>query len=109
VVAGRGTLPSSETLEAALLLILIPLLSPQGWDYVLLIATPAVMLLIDDLPSLPRELRYLTVASIAVIALSVYDLMGRDAYAAFMRLSLVTVLALVQYAALVTLRFRRAA
>ena len=109
VTAGRGQLKAPDTLEACLLLMLIPLLSPQGWDYVLLIATPAVMLLIDDLPSLPRELRYLTVASIAVIALSVYDLMGRDAYAAFMRLSLVTVLALVQYAALVTLRFRRAA
>ena len=32
-----------EGLEAALLLTLIPLLSPQGWDYVFLIATPAVV------------------------------------------------------------------
>src|SRR5690349_16661135 len=109
VIAGRGLLQPSDTLEASLLLILIPLLSPQGWDYVFLIATPAVMLLINELPSLPRELRYATVAAIAVVALSIFDLMGRDAYAAFMRLSLITVCMLMQYAALVTLRFRRAA
>ena len=109
VMAGRGMLQGSDTLEASLLLILIPLLSPQGWDYVFLIATPAVMLLINDSPSLPRELRYATFAAIAVVALSIFDLMGRDAYAAFMRLSLITVCMLLQYAALVTLRFRRAA
>jgi hypothetical protein len=109
VMAGRGLLQASDTLEASLLLLLIPLLSPQGWDYVFLIATPAVMLLINELPSLPRELRYATVAAIAVVALSIFDLMGRDAYAAFMRLSLITVCMLVQFAALVTLRFRRAA
>ena len=109
VMAGRGMLQPSDTLEASLLLILIPLLSPQGWDYVFLIATPAVMLLINDSPSLPRELRYATFAAIVVVALSIFDLMGRDAYAAFMRLSLITVCMLVEYAALVTLRFRRAA
>jgi hypothetical protein len=109
VIAGRGQLKAPDTLEACLLLMLIPLLSPQGWDYVFLIATPAVMLLIDERASLPREMRYLTMAAIAAIALSIFDLMGRDAYATFMRLSLVTVFVLVEYAALVTLRFRRAA
>ena len=104
-----GMLKTADTLEACLLLLLIPLLSPQGWDYVFLIATPAVMLLIDELPSLPRGLRYATIASIVVVALSIFDLMGRAAYSTFMRLSVITVLMLVQYAALVTLRFRRAA
>ena len=33
-----------EGLEGALLLTLMPLLSPQGWDYVFLIATPAIVL-----------------------------------------------------------------
>ena len=109
VMAGRGLLRKPETLEVSLLLMLIPLLSPQGWDYVFLIATPAVMLLINELPSLPRELRYATIAAMVVVALSIFDLMGRDAYAAFMRLSLITVLVVMEYAALVTLRFRRAA
>ena len=109
VMAGRGLLKVPDTLEASLLLLLIPLLSPQGWDYVFLIATPAVMLLINELPSLPRDLRYATIASIAIVALSIFDIMGRSAYSMFMRLSLVTVFVLVEYAALVTLRFRRAA
>ena len=109
VMAGRGLLKRPEALEASLLLMLIPLLSPQGWDYVFLIATPAVMLLIDQSPALPREFRYVTVAAIAIVALSIFDLMGREAYATFMQLSLITVLMLVEYAALVTLRFRRAA
>jgi hypothetical protein len=109
VMAGRGILKTPDTLEACLLLLLIPLLSPQGWDYVFLIATPAVMLLINELPALPRGLRYATIASMAVVALSIYDIMGRAAYSTFMRLSLITVLVLVQYAALVALRFRRTA
>lgn len=109
VVAGRGKLPSAETLEAALLLILIPLLSPQGWDYVFLIATPGVMLLIDKLPALPRGLRIATALAIAAAGLSIYDVMGRSAYAAFMATSAITICFLIEASALITLRFRRAA
>jgi hypothetical protein len=109
VVAGRGALPATETLEASMLLLLIPLLSPQGWDYVFLIGTPAVMLLINDSASLPRGLRFATIAAIAIVAVVIYDLVGRDAYAAFMQLSIVTVCVVVEIAALAALRFRRAA
>jgi hypothetical protein len=109
VIAGRGALPAPETLEGSLLLLLIPLLSPQGWDYVFLIGTPAVMLLVNNLRSLPQGLRLATIAAIAVVALSIYDLMGRSAYSFFMSLSIITVCVLVEIAALVTLRFRRAA
>ena len=109
VMAGRGSLTAPDTLEGSLLLLLIPLLSPQGWDYVLLVGTPAVMLLVNDLPSLPRGLRVATVVAIAVIALSIYDLIGRAAYATFMGLSLITVFVVIEVAALVALRFRRAA
>ena len=107
VIAGRGRLHSPESLEGSLLLLLIPLLSPQGWDYVLLIATPAVMLLLDNLTSLPRGMRVATAAAIAIVAFAIYDLIGRDVYAAFMQLSIVTICALIEAAALVTLRFRR--
>jgi alpha-1,2-mannosyltransferase len=109
VIVARAGLARPEALEGSLLLLLIPLLSPQGWDYVLLISTPAVMLLADNLPSLPRGLRLLTGAAIAVVALSIYDVMGREAYSTFMRMSIVTVCALVEVAALVALRLRRAA
>jgi len=109
VVAARRAVRIPEPLEGFLLLLLIPLLSPQGWDYVFLIGTPAVMLLIDRLGALPRDLKVATVAAIAISALSIYDLMGRQAYATFMALSLITICFLVEVAALVTLRFRRVA
>ena len=109
VIAGRGTLPAPEALEGSLLLLLIPLLSPQGWDYVFLIGTPAVMLLINDLGSLPRGLRIATIAAIAIVALSIFDVMGRAAYSLFMSLSVITVCVVIEIGALVTLRFRRAA
>jgi hypothetical protein len=109
VMAGRGTLAATETLEASLLLLLIPLLSPQGWDYVLLISTPAVMLLINDSASLPRGLRLSAIAAIVIVGLTVYDLVGRGFYAAFMQLSIVTLCVVVEIAALAALRFRRAA
>jgi len=109
VIAGRGTLPAPDALEASMLLMLIPLLSPQGWDYVFLIATPAVMLLINDLDALPRQLRLAAIAAIAIVGLTVYDLVGRDFYAAFMQLSIVTLCVMVEIAALAALRFRRAA
>jgi hypothetical protein len=67
------------------------------------------MLLLDRLPTLPRALRLSTIASIAVVAFAIYDLMGRQAYATFMQLSIVTVCVLVESAALVALRLRRAA
>jgi hypothetical protein len=109
VVAARGAVRAPDTLDASLLLLLIPLLSPQGWDYVFLIGTPAVMLLINYLPGLPRGLRYATMASIAGVALSIFDVMGREAYARFMQLSVITLLVIVQIAALAALRFRRIA
>ncbi len=34
-------------LEMSLLMLLIPLLSPQGWDYVLILGAPAIVLLVD--------------------------------------------------------------
>lgn len=109
VMMARGNLRAPDTLEGGLLLLLIPLLSPQGWDYVLLIGTPAIMLLINYLSLLTRELRYAAIAAIAVIALSIYDVMGREAYQVFMRSSFITMLVLVEVAAIASLRFRRAA
>lgn len=107
VVAARRGIRDPDPLEASLLLMLIPLLSPQGWDYVFLISTPAVMLLINELSSLPQNLKIATIASIALAALSIYDLMGREASATFMAVSAITICFLVEVAALITLRFRR--
>jgi len=109
VFALRRHVPSPEGLEASLLLTLIPFLSPQGWDYVFLVSTPAVMYLLNYERDLPAPVRIATIAALATIGFSLYDVMGRRAYAAFMALSIISVCYLVLIGALLALRVRRAA
>ena len=109
VFARRRGVERPEGLEAALLLTLIPLLSPQGWDYVFLIATPAITLLVNFDRHLPTVLRFTTIAALLVIGLSLYDLLGRSTYASFMQLSIITLCFLILVAAMTTLRLRAAA
>jgi hypothetical protein len=105
VMRRRSTRP--EYLEVALLLIATVLLSPQGWDYVLLLSTPAIMLLIDALPRFSRPLQMTTVTCLGVIGLSIYDVMGRAAYSRFMSLSAITVVYGVLIGIIVYVRARR--
>ena len=88
MVCGRG-MPRAAVLECALLLTLIPLVSPMGWDYQFLIAVLAVTLLTDRFVELP--LRWLLAINFIVIGFSIYDLIGRTAYQAFMNASVLTV------------------
>jgi hypothetical protein len=107
-VLRRGReLAHGEYLEVAMLLALIPLASPQGWDYVLLLATPAVMLVVDRLALMPASLRALALAALAIIAFSIFDVMGRRAYAEFMSFSTISICALVVVGSLAYLRFRQ--
>jgi len=98
-----------EALEASLLLMLIPLLSPQGWDYVLLLATPAVALLANDLDRLPTPMKAATTVAGLTMGLSVFDVMGRPAYRLFMEMAVVSVCAGVLLAALYVMRRRHIA
>ncbi len=98
-----------EGVEGALLLTLMPLLSPQGWDYVFLIATPAIVYVANYLDLLPRPLRFITIVAVATIAFVVFDLVGRKAYYEFMRLSFISLCFFVVIAALATLRLRKIA
>jgi hypothetical protein len=100
---------SPEYLDAALLLFVIPLLSPQGWDYVLLMATSAVMLLLDRLGEFRPLVRWLLFASLAAAGLSFWDVLGREPYRAFMMSRVITVGALFELALVLRLRARRAA
>jgi hypothetical protein len=109
VVWRRGNIPQAEVLEGALILTIIPLVSPQGWDYVFLIATPAIAVFANDDDRLPALLRWTAWAAIATIGLSLFDLMGRERYAAFMSWSVITVCCIVLVSALVALRMRRVA
>jgi len=109
VCLNRSTVTFPEGLEAALLLTVIPLLSPQGWDYVFLVSTPAIMFLVnyDDLN--PRVARIAVRAALVTIGLSVYDIMGRVAYSRFMSLSVITLCYFVVVGGLWSLRRRRIA
>jgi hypothetical protein len=98
-----------DYLDAALLMFAIPLLSPQGWDYVLLVSTPAIMLLLDRLDLLDPAIRWLLVGCMALIGLTFWDVLGRDAFRALMMSRVLTVCALFELGVLVHLRARRAA
>jgi alpha-1,2-mannosyltransferase len=105
----RRGLAFPELLEGALLLVLMPLLSPQGWDYVLLVATPAILCLVNYDDRLAPVMRALTIGAMIVIGFSIYDLIGRTAYRVFMRVSGITLCFFVVIAALAALRRGRVA
>ena len=106
----RGSrLASPDYLDAALLLFVIPLLSPQGWDYVLLVATPAVMLLLDRLEEFPPAAVWLLFASLALAGLTFWDVLGREPYRALMMSRVITVGALFEVALVIRLRARKVA
>jgi hypothetical protein len=105
----RRGIEEPDYLEFSLLLLLIPLISPQGWDYVLLLATPAVMLIADRWRELSMGWRWWSGFALLVMGLSLFDLMGRAAYTQFMAWSVVSVCAIVVAATLAQIRLRRLA
>jgi hypothetical protein len=109
VVRRREGIRQPNGLEAALLLTVMPLLSPQGWDYVLLLATPAVVFLVNYADGLPAWLRTAAAVAVATSAFSLFDIMGRRAYGVFMSLSIITLCFLVVIGALHALRIKRVA
>ena len=112
--SGRALLMAPDSrfpdyFDGALLLVLIPLLSPQGWDYVLLLATPAVMLLLNRLGAFSRPVRWLAVAGLLVAGLTLWDVVGRRLYALFMLSSVVTLCYLFEIGLLLRLRQKQIA
>ena len=105
----RANVARPDGLEAGLLIAITPLISPQGWDYVVILATTAMAYVVNDFDRLPRVLRMLTIAAIAAIGLSLYDLLGRDLLYALLNLSIITLGMTVLIAALLTLRMRKLA
>jgi len=89
-----------------MLMLVVPLLSPQGWDYVLLLGTPAVVCLLDRWQDVGPQWRFATAASLALMGLTIFDIMGRALYAQFMALSIVSVAAAGATIALTHLRWR---
>jgi hypothetical protein len=106
VFVRRGPIRLPEALEGGLLLTSIPLLSPQGWDYVLLLATPAVVCLVDRLRDTPRAWQVVTAAALITMGFTIFDLVGRTIYTTAMRISIISVCAIVMMIGLTELRRR---
>jgi len=105
----RSRIPVPEPLEAGLLLTMMPIISPQGWDYVFLLSTLATMLLVNYRSRLPSVMRFVVTVAIIVIGFSIFDLIGRWAYVRVMRLSMITICYLFVIGGLAALRWRKVA
>lgn len=102
----RQRITYPDYLEYALLMLLVPLLSPQGWDYVLLLGTPAVVCLLDRWAEMSRLWKGITGGSLALMGLTVFDLMGRMLYGQMMALAVVSVAAIGTAVAVAHLRWK---
>jgi hypothetical protein len=106
VLKGRG-MAQASILECSILLVLIPLISPLGWDYTLLISTLGVMLAIQNFFRYSKFWRIFLAFNFSVIGLSLYDLMGRRFYSEFMSWSVITINFLILIGYLAYLRLRK--
>ena len=86
---GRGR-PGTTFLEGAVLLTCIPLVSPLGWDYNLLMSLPLLMILFYHFGDFPRWGRAVLVINLFVVFITFYDLIGPTSYIAFMAGSVTT-------------------
>ena len=105
----RNRIDKPDGLEAALLLSITPLISPQGWDYVLVLATMTLLYVVNDFDRLPRAVQVLSAGAIAAVGLTLYDLLGRRLIYALLDLSVITIGMVALIGALLTLRIRRLA
>lgn len=115
VVAGlflmsrRRHVAEPNYLEGAYFLMLVPLLSPQGWDYVLLLGLPAYMCLVDRWHDVSPAWRAVALVGFFLTSFTIFDLLGRPLYTRLMDIDAVSVGAVLVAACLVHLRWRAVA
>jgi hypothetical protein len=109
VMAWRKRAGEPNYLEGAFFCVLIPLLSPQGWDYVLVIALPAYMVLVDRWRELTPNWRAVTLTGFFLTSFTIFDLLRRPLYTHLMQYAGVTVGAILVAICLMRLRWKAAA
>ena len=109
IFAKRRGVRSPAYLEFGVLMLLIPLLSPQGWDYVFLLATPAVVLLVDRWRSLPTAWRVFSAVALFFFSFTIFDLFGRWLYTRLTAINIISIAAMGLLVCCVALRSRRLA
>ena len=105
----RRTVARPDLPEIAYLLLLIPLISPQGWDYVLIVATPAFVFLLDRFRERSVSWQLVTAVGFFLTSLTVFDIVGRTLYFSLHALACVTIGALLLGASIIRLRLSAAA
>jgi len=106
VMAWRKRVAEPNYLEAAYFFLLISLVSPQGWDYVLLIALPAYVCLVDRWRELSPNWRVVALLGFFFTSFTIFDLLRRPLYTHLMQLAAVSVGAVLIAACLMRLRWR---
>ena len=109
VMSRRHRVAEPNYLEGAYFLTLVPLLSPQGWDYVLLLGVPAYMLIVDRWHQLSPPWRATVLVGFFLTSFTIFDLLGRSLYAFLMRWDAVSIGAMLVAACLIHLRWRAVA
>jgi hypothetical protein len=104
IIAWRGRGGGAPVLELGLLLAAVPLLSPQGWDYMLLLALPVVLVTLDRWRETPRTWQVVLGTALILIALPLRELFGLDVYRQVMATGVVTIAALAVIASASRLR-----
>ena len=105
VVLKRRRVSAPECLEYGMLALLVPLLSPQGWDYLLLLGLPGYLCLVDRWGETPWPWRTAMIGGLAVTNFAIYGLIGRPLYMLVMNNALPTVGAFVLLVCLARLRW----
>ena len=96
-------------LEVGYFMVLVPLISPQGWDYVLLIATPAYVLLLDRWRDLSPAWRVVALVGVILTSFTIFDIFRRTLYVFLVQWAAPTVGAILIAICLIRLRTRAVA
>jgi hypothetical protein len=102
----RRQVAEPNFLEASYFCVLITLLSPQGWDYTLVLGLPGFMLLVDRWRDLSLAWRAVALTGFFLTSFTIFDLLGRTIYIRLVELSAVSVGAVLIAACLVLLRWK---
>jgi hypothetical protein len=106
VMLRRRQVTEPNFLEASYFCVLITLLSPQGWDYTLVLGLPGYMLLVDRWRDLSLAWRAVALTGFLLTSFTIFDLLGRTIYIRLVELSAVSGGAVLIAACLVHLRWK---
>jgi hypothetical protein len=102
----RRRVPEPSYLEVAALALIIPILSPQGWDYVMMLGIPATVMLLDRWDNVNIGWRVVTGIAILMTGFTVFDIVGRRLYSLAMQTGVLVIAGIVLAVCVVHLRWR---